>query len=191
MKICSKCNNSCDDAAVFCNNCGNSFSTAQNTGTFNGAQNNNPYGAQNANPYGAQNANPYGAQNGNPYNGGAYTPPPPAYDPYDHTAEFEKSDISENKVLAMIPYLMGWIGIIIALLAVNNSKYVAFQVKQALKLQVCSTLSMFAVIIPFIGWIAAGVCAAIIFVLNIMGFFSVCNGKAKEPAIIKSFGFLR
>ncbi len=116
----------------------------------------------------------------------------PAYmDPSDHTNEYDPRDISENKVLAMIPYLMGWIGIIVALLAINNSPYVAFHVKQALKLTVCSTLSIFLCIIPILGWIACGVCAIIIFVLNIVAFFSVCAGKAKEPAIVKDIAFLK
>ncbi len=115
----------------------------------------------------------------------------PIFDPYDHTAAFEKEDISQNKVLAMAPYLMGWIGIIIALLAINNSKYVAFNVKQALKLEVCSILSLFLCIIPILGWIAFGVCAIIIFVLKIMGFFYVCGGKAKELPIVRGLGFLK
>lgn len=115
----------------------------------------------------------------------------PVYDFSDHTAEFEPADISQNKVIAMAPYLMGWIGIIVALLAINNSKYVAFNVKQALKLEVCSTLSLFLCIVPILGWIAFGVCAVIIFVLKIMGFFYVCGGKAKELPIIKSLGFLK
>ena len=29
------------------------------------------------------------------------------HDPSDHTAEFDPADISENKVIAMAPYLMG------------------------------------------------------------------------------------
>ena len=29
-----------------------------------------------------------------------------AYDPTDHTAEFSAQDISDNKVFAMLPYLM-------------------------------------------------------------------------------------
>ena len=45
----------------------------------------------------------------------------PMFDPADHTAEFDPADISENKVIAMAPYLMGWVGIIVALLAINNS----------------------------------------------------------------------
>jgi len=114
-----------------------------------------------------------------------------AFDPADHTAEFDKADISQNKVLAMLPYLMSWIGIIIALLAVNNSRYVAYHVKQALKLQVCSIISIVLCIIPILGWIAYGVCAIIIFVLTIIGFFQVCGGKAKELPIIKGLGFLK
>ena len=126
-------------------------------------------------------------QCGAPFNAGAYQ----NFDPADHTAEFEKADISQNKVLAMIPYLMSWVGIIIALLAVDNSKYVAFHVKQALKLQVVAIISIVFNIIPLLGQIAYGVCAIIIFVLTIIGFFQVCGGKAKELPIIKGLGFLK
>ena len=104
----------------------------------------------------------------------------PAYDPYDHTAEFDPKDISDNKVFAMICYLMGFIGIIVALLATNSSKYAMFHVRQALKIEVASILSIFVLIIPFLGWIAFPI-----------SFFQICSGKAKEPAIIRSFGFLR
>jgi len=126
-------------------------------------------------------------QCGAPFNAGAYQ----NFDPADHTAEFEKADISQNKVLAMIPYLMSWVGIIIALLAVDNSKYVAFHVKQALKLQVVAIISVVFCIIPLLGWIAYGITAIIIFVLTIIGFFQVCGGKAKELPIIKGLGFLK
>lgn len=40
---------------------------------------------------------------------------PPQGDPYDHTAEFDPQDISDNKVFAMLGYLLGTVGIIIAL----------------------------------------------------------------------------
>lgn len=110
----------------------------------------------------------------------------------DHTAEFDTRDISDNKVLAMIPYLMGWVGIIITLLAAGTSAYAGFHVRQALKLQVCAALvTIVGAIIPFIGWIAAGICVIIISVLNIICFFNVCFGKAKEPPIVSSLGFLK
>ena len=114
-----------------------------------------------------------------------------AYDPYDHTAEYDANDVSQNKVLAMIPYLMGWVGIIIALLAVNNSPYVAYHVKQALKIQVVTILSVVLLIVPILGWIAYAVCSVILLVLILMGFFQVCGGKAKELPILKNLGFLK
>jgi len=123
----------------------------------------------------------------------AYTAAP-AVDPTDHTAEYDPKDISENKVIAMVPYLMGWLGIVIALLAINNSKYVAFHVKQVMKIQVVSTLLVIigaALFFTFIVPIAAVICSAILGVIQIIGFFWVCGGKAKELPIVKSLGFLK
>lgn len=115
----------------------------------------------------------------------------PAYDPYDHTAEFDPKDISDNKVFAMLCYLIDFIGIIVALLATHSSKYTMFHVRQALKITVVSILSVFVLIIPFLGWIAFPILQGIIWVIKIISFFQICSGKAKEPAIIRSFGFLR
>ncbi|MBE6570014.1 MAG: zinc ribbon domain-containing protein [Ruminococcaceae bacterium] len=110
----------------------------------------------------------------------------------DHTAEFQKEDISANKVLAMIPYLMGWIGIIITLLAAGTSAYAGFHVRQALKIQVCSTLvTIIGAIIPFLGWLAIAVFGIMVLVINIICFFSVCKGEAKEPPIISGLAFLK
>ena len=68
---------------------------------------------------------------------------PPVYsgDPLDHTAEFDPADISANKVFALIPYLMGWVGVIITLLASSSSPYAGFHVRQALKIQIASLSS--------------------------------------------------
>ncbi len=117
--------------------------------------------------------------------------PQPIVDPRDHTAFFDAKDISENKIMAMLPYLMGGAGVIIALLAANTSAYAGFHVRQALKIQITMILSLIFAIIPVLGWLAVGVWSIITLVLIIMGFFDVCNGKAKEPAIISSFGFLK
>lgn len=120
--------------------------------------------------------------------------PQPVYNPTDHTAEFTAEDISNNKVLAMMPYLTGFIGIVIALLAINHSKYVAFHVKEALKIQVASTLlSLLTVLLcwTFIVPIAGGICFIILFVVKIICFFNVCGGKAKEAPIISGLKFLK
>ena len=112
----------------------------------------------------------------------------------DHTAEFSAKDISDNKVMAMVPYLLGTIGIILALLASKESPYASFHVRQALKITVVNTLLgivtallFWTIIIP----ILAGICFAVLFVIKVICFFSVCSGKAKEPPLIGSLKFLK
>ncbi len=113
---------------------------------------------------------------------------------YDHTAEFDPKDISENKVLAMLCYLMGVIGIILALLGSHESRYAGFHVRQALKFVVVEALLViiaiifaFTLLVP----ILCGIFALILVVVKIICFFSICSGKATEPPIIRSFGFLK
>ncbi len=119
---------------------------------------------------------------------------PTMYDPYDHTADFDASDISDNKVYAMLVYLLGWIGILIALLGANGSKFVQFHLRQALKIIVAQTLigiiialTFWTFIIPIAGVIALGV----LLVVQIISFFQICAGKAKEPFIIRNLTFLK
>lgn len=121
-------------------------------------------------------------------------PPQPAYDPADHTAEFDPEDVSQNKVIAMAAYILGTVGIIIALLAAPQSKYAAFHSRQALKLDIVSTLLLIVSAVlafTFIVPIAGAVCIAILFVVRIVCFFQVCSGKAKDAAIIGKLPFLK
>ena len=127
--------------------------------------------------------------NNSPYQAPVYAAPEP--DPFDHTGEFDAKDISENKVLCMLVYLMGAIGIIYALLAEKDSKYVAFHVRQALKIQVVTALSFVLAVIPFLGWIVMGIWMVIAMVLNLICFFRVCKGTAIEPPIVANFKFLK
>ena len=118
----------------------------------------------------------------------------PAFDPYDHTSEFEVKDISDNKVIAMLVYLLGVAGIIIALLASSTSAYVAFHVRQSLKFLVVEVLTAlvsavlcWTIIVPF----AAGIFLFVLGICKIICFFSICKGHAKEAPIICKFAFLR
>ena len=122
-----------------------------------------------------------------------YQPAAPAPDPFDHTNEFEEADIHGNKLYAMVMYLLGIIGIAIALLGAKESPYVQFHLKQNLKfcivellLSLCAAVLFFTFIVP----IAAGICMAILEVIRVIAFFQVCGNKAKEPAIIRGLGFL-
>ncbi|MBQ3707267.1 MAG: zinc ribbon domain-containing protein [Clostridia bacterium] len=117
-----------------------------------------------------------------------------AYDPTDHTAEFSPQDISDNKVFAMLPYLMSFIGVIIALLAAPSSPFTMFHIRQGLKISVTQILlgiCAAVLAITFIVPIAAGICMIILLVVQIICFFRVCKGQAKEVPIIKNFGFLK
>ena len=199
MKTCPNCHAQLDDSSIFCTSCGTQFGAVPPQQNAVPSQQNAVPPQQNAVPP-QQNAVP-SQQNAVPPQQNAVPPqqnavPPqqafvPAYDPYDHTAEFDPKDISDNKVFAMLCYLMDFIGIIVALLATHSSKYTMFHVRQALKITVVSILSVFVLIIPFLGWIAFPILQGIIWVIKIISFFQICSGKAKEPAIIRSFGFLR
>lgn len=94
---------------------------------------------------------------GAPYPGGRqpYQAVPPYVAPYDHTDEFDGKDISDNKVIAMCIYLLGTVGLFIALLC-QKSEYVTFHIRQSLKLTVVHTLI----------WVCAGVLS---FVLSFFG----------------------
>lgn len=116
----------------------------------------------------------------------------PMVDPADHTAEFDPADISENKVLAMAAYLLGVLGVIVALLASGSSPYTAFHVKQALKLTVLSTIiTIIGAIIPILGWIAIGVWGIVAVVLEIIAIVQVGKGQAKELPIVRNVKFLK
>lgn len=132
------------------------------------------------------------AKCGEPLN--AQAAPVPYADPTDHTGEFEAADISDNKVVAMLPYLMGVVGLIIALLARSDSPYAKFHIRQYLKICVCEAI--IAICSAVLCWtflvpIAGGICVIILLVVRVICFFQICKGQAKEPAIVSKLGFLK
>ena len=143
--ICPKCQSEVTDGSAFCTKCGAALggNNQQNYSQPEGAA---PQGDNqnqgNPNPQFNAQGNPQFNAQGNPqFNNQGYQQnyagngiPPygaPYVDPKDHTAEFTPQDISEHKVFAMLPYLLGTIGIIIALLAAKDSKYIMFHVREA------------------------------------------------------------
>lgn len=122
----------------------------------------------------------------------------------NYNAGYSREDISENKVVAMAAYLLGPIGIIIALLAAKDSAYTAFHVRQALKLTVSSAVleiaaAVFALfgMVPLVGIIFQLVLAVIgiawlaVLVLRLAAIAQVGDGEAKEPAFIRNLSFFK
>ncbi|MBQ0102045.1 MAG: zinc-ribbon domain-containing protein [Firmicutes bacterium] len=112
-------------------------------------------------------------------------------DPYDHTAEFTEDEVKEYKTFALITYFLGFIGIIIALLAVHeDSKYINFHVRQSIKATIVSMIVCLLFIIPVIGWILAPLALIALAVFVIIGIVWTCQGKSKELILIRLFTFL-
>ena len=201
MKTCPTCGATLDDATMFCTQCGTNLQGAPDFANTQGSASNQDTVNQDAAPnqgmpnqgmpnQGMPNQGPMPGQ-GAPYQQYAQAP---VFDPYDHTAEYSPKDISDNKVIAILVYLMGTIGIIIALLASKDSPYVAFHLRQGLKflavevlVGIVSAVLFFTLIVP----IAGGIFLIVLWVIKIICFFQICSGKAKEPAIIRSLGFLK
>lgn len=170
MKTCPKCNTQLADDAMFCTNCGTSF--------------------QNANPQPQQNAYQNNAQQN-------YAQPvAPIVNIYDHTAEFDPQDVHDNKIFAILCYIMGIIGVVVALLARNsaNSPYLSFHIKQALKISITTVLVGF--VSGLLAWtcivpIAGMVCIVILEVVSIICFFQTCSNKSVEAPIVRSLPFLK
>lgn len=120
--------------------------------------------------------------------------PEPEISPYDHTAEYEATDAAQHKLYAMLVYLLGLVGVVITMLGAKGSDYAAFHVRQGLKLTVVDALILLAtvllcwtVIVP----VAAVGCLAALGVVRFICSVWVCQGKAVEAPIIRSFGFLK
>lgn len=114
--------------------------------------------------------------------------------PWDHTHEFDAEDISENKVMALAAYILGPIGVIIALLAAQSSPYAGFHVRQGLKLTVLEALT--TIVMLLLCWtlivpVAATIFLIVLMIIRIIGFVHVCKGKAIELPIVRSMNFLK
>ncbi|MBQ7582977.1 MAG: zinc ribbon domain-containing protein, partial [Lachnospiraceae bacterium] len=124
------------------------------------------------------------------YRHNPYQQPYKAYDPTDHTADFDPADIADNKLIASMPYFLGIIGVIAALL-VPGSPFTRYHIKHELRFIIATVLACIPLLVPVIGWILGGLALTVIAVLKIMAMIWVLQGKAKDIPIISSIGFLQ
>jgi uncharacterized membrane protein len=120
---------------------------------------------------------------GQPVDGFTPTPQQAVTRQSDFTAEYDAEDIANNKYLGIFCYL-GFLGIILALLAGQGSRFVRFHANQGLVLQVFMICLGIICIIPILGWIVAGIGFIFSVVLMIMGIVYSCQGRAQELPLI-------
>ena len=113
----------------------------------------------------------------------------PANTEWDHTAEFDEQDISDNKVYALSAYLFSFLGILLCHLLAKESPYAQFHARESLKLNVVivvvgflSGFFVWTCIIP----VAGVILLVILSVVKIICFIQVCMGYAREPWLIRS-----
>lgn len=194
MKVCPNCKNNIDDASVFCAVCGANVTAPQPEPqtTVEYAQPTPPQGAPEPSAAYAQQTPPQSQPvppQGVPYYNGAQ----PQADQFDHTSEFDEKDIADNKLIAMLIYLLGIIGIVVAFLVKKESPYLNFHIRQGIKFVIIETLASLATALlcwTCIAPVVGGVFLTALAVVQIIAFFDVCSGKAKEAPIVRSFKFL-
>lgn len=183
MAFCQNCGNQFADGNAFCPVCGTPAAAPQQA-----PQQAAP--VQQPAPQQYQQAPQYQA----PPMQQPYQQPVQVIDPSDHTAEFDPQDISDNKVVAMSAYILGILGIVIALLAAPESKYASFHARQALKLEIVNTLLSIVTVVlcwTFIVPILGSIAVVAVYVIRIILFFQVCSGKAKDAPLIGKISFLK
>ena len=119
----------------------------------------------------------------------------------DSTEEFDKKDIEDNKIMAILSYI--GILFLVPLLAAQNSKFARYHANQGLVLFVADIIvgvatgivSFVLAFIPILGWIVAALVSlaagVAILALVILGIINAANGKAKELPVIGKFRILK
>lgn len=105
----------------------------------------------------------------------------------DTTSEYDAQDIENNKVMAVLAYILFFI----PLLAAKDSKFARFHANQGLVLFLGGIIASVVAVIPVIGWIVAPIAGLVITVLAIIGILNALNGRAKELPVIGKFKILK
>ena len=113
----------------------------------------------------------------------------------DTTAEYDKNDIQQNKVMALLSYF-SWL-VLIPIFAAKESKFARFHANQGLVLAIAEIICWVAFGIlarlPIIGGlfgIVESLFSLVCLVFAIIGIVNVANGKAKELPVVGKFRIL-
>lgn len=118
----------------------------------------------------------------------------------DTTADHDKNDIEQNKVMAILAYL--GILVIVPIIAAPKSKFARFHANQGLVLVICAIIyaiaySIISAIVFAISWRLGfivsiiGLVSILFVILAIIGIVNAATGKAKELPIIGKIKILK
>ncbi len=111
----------------------------------------------------------------------------------DTTAEFDATDIQENKVFAILAYI--WILFLVPLLAAPNSKFSKYHANQGLILFITwfavLVLSFIFRLIPILGIIISVILYLCFISLMVIGIVNASQGKAKALPLIGGIKLLK
>ncbi len=118
----------------------------------------------------------------------------------DTTAQYDQSDIEQNKVMAILAYI--GILVLVPLFAAPNSKFARFHANQGLALFIAEViysvaygiLSAILAFIPVLGALIIailGIASIAFLVLAVLGIVNASGGKAKELPFIGKYKILK
>lgn len=110
-------------------------------------------------------------------------------DTTDRTAEFDPTDIQQNKVMSILAYI--GILVLIPIFAAKNSKWARFHANNGLVLLIAEVAIAFTFgilgMIPYVGWLFGVIgylCGLVPTALAVFGIVNAARGKAKELPVI-------
>ncbi len=118
----------------------------------------------------------------------------------DTTADFDKADIEQNKVMGILAYL-SWL-VLIPIFAAPKSKFARFHANQGLVLAIIEVAygiayGILSAIIYAISWRLGfivsiiGLVGLVFLVMSVLGIINAANGRAKELPVIGKFKILK
>ncbi len=115
----------------------------------------------------------------------------------DRTAEFEKEDAQQNKVMGILAYI--GILVLVPIFAAKDSKFARFHANQGLVLAIFEVASylVFNVIlsmVKYVGWVfglIGWIISVGLLVLAVLGIVAAARGQAKELPIVGQIKILK
>ena len=112
---------------------------------------------------------------------------------WDKTELFSETEAKEYRLVAVLVYLLGFFGIIIALLTDKDSSYLKFHINEELKITIAaaaltaiSVVLSWTFVIPVISLVGIIICT----VVNLISAYFTLEGKSKNAVIIRNLTIL-